>query len=77
MADEKGLLRTCDRCGAVVFLKYQRTDTLDGGYTKMDVFEASPPGWDTCKVGKEYATLCPACAERWQELSTAFIEGRA
>lgn len=75
MADQKGLLKTCDRCGAQVFLKYTGTDTLDGGYTKLDKFEDAPDGWGCCKVGREYRTLCPACAERWGEIGIAFMAG--
>ncbi len=76
MAEQKGLLKTCDRCGSQVFLKYLDTDELDGGYTKLDKFEPAPDGWNCCYVGTRFKTLCPTCAERWQEISTAFIEGR-
>ena len=76
MAEQKGLLKTCDRCGAQIFLKYKGTDSLDGGYTKRDNFEATPDGWDYCNVDHGYKALCPACAKRWAEICTEFMAGR-
>lgn len=76
MAEVKGLLKTCDRCGTMAFLKHIRTDSLDGGYTERDIYEAAPAGWGSYKVDGEYRTLCPACAERWEEIGTDFMEGR-
>lgn len=76
MADQKGKLKTCDRCGAQVFLKHTGTDVLDGGYTQLDKYETAPAGWNSYNLSKVYRTLCPACAERWEEICSAFMEGR-
>lgn len=34
MAEVKGMLKTCDRCGESVFLKVIGVGELDGGFTK-------------------------------------------
>ena len=80
MAEQKGKLLTCDRCGEQVFLKYLRTDSLDGGYTRSDNFEETPDGWYSRNVGKDfvtkYALLCPECNRLCGELLAGFMGGR-
>lgn len=34
MAEVKGMLKTCDRCGESVFLKAIDVGEMDGGFTK-------------------------------------------
>lgn len=60
MAEAKGLLKICDRCGETVFLKTIGDGEADGGYTRWNKFETPPEGWGySLKVG----TLCPKCNE--------------
>lgn len=77
MSKVKGLLVTCHRCGATVFLKYKKTDYFDGGFTKSDDFEEKPEGW-TCKYpaedGNGYVDLCPKCTEVFMKLLYDFYD---
>lgn len=71
MAEAKGLLKTCDRCGETIFLKTIGDGEADGGYTRWNKFEAPPEGWDySLKVG----TLCPKCNEEYKMLLKWFME---
>lgn len=45
MAELKGMLKTCDRCGESVFLKVIGVKEMDGGFTKWSNFEDAPEGW--------------------------------
>ena len=71
MSKQKGMPVTCHRCGTTVFLKYKKTDTFDGGFTKTEDFEEKPEGW-TCKFqdedGNGYVDLCPKCSETFMKL---------
>lgn len=66
----KGKLLKCDRCGATVFLKYIRTQDMDGGFSDgYDVYEDKPKGWDhVLNVG----LLCPTCYEEYRLWLTEF-----
>lgn len=74
MAEEKGKLVTCDRCGAQTFLKCTGEGERDGGYTRWNTFEPYPLGWDFhSKVGQ----FCPECNRKYKELIHKFMtEGR-
>lgn len=75
MAETLGKLVTCDRCAANVFLKRTGEKETDGGYTRWNIFEPSPEGW-------EYHTgiglLCPVCNGKYKALVNSFMttEGR-
>lgn len=74
MAEQIGKLLTCDRCSRTVFLKYNGTEHLDGGFTKVDKFENKPDGWKhTCDLRMD---LCPKCNEALHKFLEEFKEGR-
>lgn len=73
MSSEKGLLKTCDRCGAQIFLKLTGKQDFDGGYSSRDTFEAEPAGWEYERVAGTHRHLCPACAEEWEKLGRDFM----
>ena len=74
MAEIKGKLVSCDRCEAEVFLKCTGEGELDGGFTRWNIFEEFPEGWEYhCEVGR----LCPDCNKKYKELVNTFMaEGR-
>lgn len=80
MAQEKGLLQTCDRCQEWVFLKTTGDGDADGGYTRWNKFEAAPAGWEHVQVGIKdhggsvYATLCPKCSAEWRRINGIFMD---
>ena len=73
MANDKGLLKTCDRCGAQVFLKLLGTEHFDGGYSTRDKFEDTPTGWEYERVAGTSRVLCPGCSEEWERLGRDFM----
>lgn len=81
MAEIKGKLLTCDRCGEQIFLKHIKTDALDGGFTKREIYEETPEGWYSRNVSKDfvgkYAFLCPECNRQCGKLLTDFMGGRS
>lgn len=59
MSEAKGKLKTCDRCGKSIFLKYIGQGVLDGGFTRFDKYEELPETWLwTSQIG----TLCDECS---------------
>ena len=71
MAEEKGVLVTCDRkgCVAQTFRKYIGKGEADGGYTTWDKFEPIAEGWDW---NRETGTLCPSCNNEYKDALEAF-----
>ena len=72
MAQDKGVLVTCNRCGASVFLKYEGTRPREW-QTPEDVYEAPPPGWFAYRILNEKRDLCPVCSEKWEKVAGAFL----
>lgn len=70
MAEVKGKLVTCDRCGATYFLKCTGEEDMDGGFTRWNTFEALPEGW---KIHSEVGQLCPKCNEKYEDLIKSFM----
>ena len=70
MAEQVGKMVMCDRCGEQVFLKHVRTESLDGGYAKVDHFEPKPAGWGW---QPQTGTLCKDCQRQYDELLSAFL----
>lgn len=70
MAEEKGILTTCDRCETIVFRKFIGTGDLDGGYTKFDKFEPLPDDW---LYLSQIGDLCPVCANEFKRFIHNFI----
>ena len=72
MSQVNGQMRTCDRCGATVFLKRTGEGELDGGFTRWDCFEHAD-GWSVehdVRDGK--GDLCPECTKVRRALLTSF-----
>lgn len=71
MSSAKGKLRTCDRCGASVFLKYTGSKEYDGGWTVYDYFESAPEGltW-VADIGD----LCPECHTEYEKIKNNFLK---
>lgn len=67
-----GIYKTtiCARCGEVLFSEYLGTDDLDGGFTKIDKFEARPSNWRYTDMG----ILCPNCAALFQAQIESFMK---
>lgn len=82
MAETKGMLCECDRCGAQVFRKTIGDGEADGGYTRWNKFEPYPEGWELVyipnAVGKRSNCImcCPACTALWNNILTReFVAG--
>ena len=73
MAQEKGMVTTCDRCGAYVFSKLLGKEDFDGGYSSRDKFESLPEGWGRESVRGKYTILCTTCREQWLRQGRAFM----
>ena len=71
MAERLGKMIECDRCGKSYFLNYTGTDTLDGGYTKVDQFNKRPDGWE---YHSDTGLLCDECEKLYQELLDEFFD---
>ena len=69
MSEVNGKLVTCDRCGTNVFLKYTGEKYGDGGFTRRDVYEEIPNGWEH---HVEVGMLCPACNTEWNNIVASF-----
>ena len=69
MSSERGLLLTCDRCGAVKFCKYTGTDVFDGGYTRNDKFEKAEDWGFKPGIGD----MCPKCTSAYEEAIASFM----
>jgi hypothetical protein len=69
MAEMKGKLIICDRCGETAFLKCTGEGERDGGYTRWNTFENEPDGWD---VHTGVGRLCPACNREYTQLIATF-----
>lgn len=70
MAEVDGRLCTCDRCGEMVFRKYIEDRDTDGGFTRWNVFEPFPEGWE---LHSDTGRLCPACNAKYKSLIENFM----
>ena len=75
MAEIKGKITICDRCGEQVFSKCIGEGETDGGFTRWNKFEPLPEGWEYhLMVG----LLCPKCNAEYKSLVEKFnqkVEG--
>lgn len=72
MAEQKGKLKTCDRCGAQVFLKTTGDGEADGGFTRWNKFEDSP-GWKRVFLPGPSVDLCPTCNDNFERMCRNFM----
>lgn len=85
MAEVKGKLCSCDRCGVEVFLKATGESETDGGYTRWNKFESYPDGWTVVEIpvpisstnrAHDYLMACPNCNALWRNvLNDHFLKG--
>ena len=73
MAEIKGRLSICDRCGEKAFSKCIGEGELDGGYTRWNKFEPLPDGWEYVST---LGLLCPKCNEEYKKLIEKFKESK-
>lgn len=74
MSREKGMLRTCDICGATAFAKATKDGEADGGYTRWNNFEAFPEGWSNkIEIDRKSIDSCPKCTAKYDELYERLI----
>lgn len=71
MAEAKGKLVTCDRCGMQTFLKCTGEGERDGGYTRWNTFEDYPEGWEW---RRDVGQLCPDCNQEYEKLIATFMK---
>lgn len=71
MSEILGKTIICDRCGKTHFLQYKKTDSFDGGYTKIDSFEQMPEGW---KLHYDLiGLLCDECDKEYSDFLNKFL----
>ena len=71
MAEKKGKLVSCDRCGKEIFLECAGEGEADGGYTRWNKFEDFPNGWDW---HNDTGRLCPSCNKLYKEMLEHFMK---
>lgn len=74
MAEFIGKIIICDRCGKEARLKKLEEKAMDGGFTRYDIFEPSPDGWE--KVHDGYL-LCPVCSNAYKSMIKGFMKGKS
>lgn len=70
MAEIKGRLTICDRCGEKVFSQCNGEGETDGGFTRWNKFEPLPEGWESHYNG--IGMLCPKCNKEYKKLIEKF-----
>lgn len=71
MAEWKGKIVTCDRCGTECRRKFLKDEHCDGGFTVSPRFEPLEDGW---KYHYEIGWLCPACEEEFEKTISNFLK---
>lgn len=74
MAQIIGKKLVCDRCNTEVFLKCTETQSLDGGFTKQNIYEKPPNGWGVGILINKSVDLCPECREVYKRMCERFFE---
>lgn len=72
MAEKKGLLIICDRCGNTGFCECNGEGEADGGYTRWNKFEPPPEGWGISRDCEKYHRLCHHCYAEYQRILQEF-----
>lgn len=70
MAEWKGKIVTCDRCGAECRCKYLSEGVRDGGFTHLQKFEPMKDDW---QYHPEVGWLCPLCESTFQRTIKNFM----
>ena len=73
MAEFIGKIIICDRCGKEARLKKLEEKARDGGFTRYDIFEPSPEGWETVADGY---LLCDRCNKNYKSMIEGFMKGK-
>lgn len=70
MAEQNGKLVTCDRCDKMIFLKSTGEGERDGGFTRWNIFEPFPVGWE---YHREVGMICPECNSTYKLMVNNFM----
>lgn len=70
MAEVKGKICDCERCGKTVFLRFTGGESLFGGWQNVDHFEDFPEGW---AYHSDTGRLCPECDAVYTKLINDFM----
>lgn len=70
MAEWKGMIVSCDRCGKEIRRKWLNEKKMDGGFTRIQNFEPMAEDWDY-KVGIGW--LCPNCEAAYKNMLDMFM----
>ena len=62
----KGAMEICEWCGRKYFRPLKGTTYADGGFTRNDMYEPLPEGWEV-RVGIGLGLLCPDCNKALDE----------
>jgi hypothetical protein len=73
MAEVKGKIVICDRCGAQHFVRTTGDGEADGGFTRWNKFESLPAGWGNTPVGDVWYMLCPDCTKEWKTIADEYL----
>ena len=76
MAEEKGKLLTCDRCGRSIFLKYIGKGEVYDSRHSNDYWDKFEPMPDTWLYETAIGYLCDDCAYLFRQWVTEFTYGR-
>lgn len=63
--------KICKRCGKISLRKYLSTDSLDGGYTRIDKFEPYEKPWEYSSLT---GTLCSECYIAYEQNVKNFMD---
>lgn len=74
MAQEKGKMLTCNRCGKSVFLKFLGMEPREWSQP-VEKYEDAPTGWAAAVSLGDKIDLCPDCTSEWVALQKKFMEG--
>jgi hypothetical protein len=76
MAEKKGLLIICDRCGDTGFCECIGEGEADGGFTRWNKFEQPPEGWVFAMDCEKFNRLCPDCYKEYSNMIRKFEESQ-
>lgn len=60
----------CDRCARETFCECTGEGEIDGGFTRWNMFEPLPEGWNS---HPETGLLCAECDDQYTNMMTAFM----
>jgi hypothetical protein len=80
MAEIKGKMMVCDRCGEELFIKEKCPNETDRAFSSQRFYDDVPSGWNHQDVSKDCkhsdVLLCPECNHLCESLLRDFMGGR-